>query len=146
MEVPEIMNVGIVGAGTIGAMLAFRLATFGKEVYVYDVSARAVQHSIGLNATWVTERTGTGVLTRDEASQILSRLHPCATLGDCVGMAELVIEAAPEKLEIKRQVFAEIDHLAEKLDAENLETVAAPGEGDDPPRVKPKPPGRGFSF
>ena len=41
---------------------------------------------------------------------------------------------------------AEIDHLAEKLDAETIETVAAPGDGDEPPYVKPKPPGRGFSF
>ena len=107
MEVPEINHVGIVGAGTTGPRIAFQCALWGKEVYLFDIRQQRLEQAMDEIRSWFAERPDP-----EKAEAAFSRLHGCTNLVDCVANVELVIEAVPEDLELKRQVFAEIDRLA----------------------------------
>jgi len=107
MKAMEINRVGIVGAGTMGSRIAFQCTLFGKEVYLFDISPQVMEQAMETTKGWLTQRADT-----EKAEAAFSLLHQCRTLGDCLVDAELVIEAVPENLELKRQVFAEIDRLA----------------------------------
>ncbi len=103
----QITKVGIVGAGTMGSRIACQCVLCGKEVYLFDASPEALKRAVEQNQEWLSERTGAV-----PAKKALSRLHPCTSLVDCVTEVQLVLENVPENLDIKRQVFAEIDRLA----------------------------------
>ena len=115
MNESEITHVGIVGAGTMGARIACQCVLCGKEVYLYDVAPQALDRAAEQIRGWLARQAAdratreTGEAT---AKKALSRLHPCASLEECVANVELVLENVPENLELKRQVFAEIDRLA----------------------------------
>jgi len=112
MEMPDISRVGVVGAGTMGVKIALRCITFGKEVYIVDNSPQALQQAMDKSKAWLAEAVDGGTLKVEEAQLALARLHPCDSLEACVADVELVIEAVPERLELKRRLFAQIDRLA----------------------------------
>jgi 3-hydroxybutyryl-CoA dehydrogenase len=107
MKSAEIKCVGIVGAGTMGTRIAFQCALSGKEVYLFDISPQVLAQAMRMIRGWLTERAGP-----EKAGSAGSLLHECTSLDDCLGYVDLVIETVPENLELKRQVFAEIDQLA----------------------------------
>jgi 3-hydroxybutyryl-CoA dehydrogenase len=107
-----ISRVGVVGAGTAGAQIALRCAQCGVGAYLFDVAPEVVRRAMEMNAKRLEHAVEEGALAKDAVALTLSRLHPCDRLDDCVASAELVIESVPEDLELKRQVFAEIDRLA----------------------------------
>lgn len=102
-----ISRVAIVGAGTMGRRIAFQCARTGLACALYDVEAEA------LNAARVEIRRWLAVKLPPGTSDVaLARIAFCGDLGQCLEGAGLVIENVPEKLELKRRVFAEIDRLA----------------------------------
>lgn len=107
MKSPEIKRVGIVGAGTMGTRIAFQCAISGKEVYLFDISPQVLDQAMEMTKGWMTERADP-----ERAAPAVSLLQPCTSLGDCLASVDLVIETVPEDLELKRQVFSEIDQLA----------------------------------
>lgn len=107
MKSPEIKRVGIVGAGTMGTRIAFQCALSGKEVYLFDISPQVLDQAMEMTKGWIAERADP-----ERAAPAVSLLHPCTSLGDCLASVDLVIETVPEDLELKRQVFSEIDQLA----------------------------------
>jgi 3-hydroxybutyryl-CoA dehydrogenase len=109
---PGISRVGIVGAGTAGAHIALRCAQCGMHTYLFDISPEALRRAMETSVERLDQAVQEGALARNAVPPILSRLHRCDRLEQCVGDAELVIEAVPENLELKRQVFADIDRLA----------------------------------
>lgn len=106
MTETEIMNVAIVGAGTMGSRIASQCLLCGKTVYLHDISPQALERAVDEIRASLSGRMG------QAAEQALARLHPCPSLGECLAVADLVLENVPENLELKRQVFAEIDRLA----------------------------------
>ncbi len=107
MKAPEIKCVAIVGAGTMGTRIAFQCALSGKEVYLFDISPQVLDQAMEMTKGWFTERADP-----ERAESAIPLLHPCTSLGDCLASVDLVIETVPEDLELKRQVFSEIDQLA----------------------------------
>lgn len=112
MDEPQISRVGIVGAGTMGSKIALFCIISGKDVSLFDTSAPALERAAALTRDRIAERVTDGRMTEDQAQKALSQLHLCATLRACVAEVDLVIETVPERLEIKRLVFAQIDRLA----------------------------------
>jgi len=112
MEPTYLAKVGIVGAGTQGSQIAFRCVLAGRQTSVYDVSSAQLDDVLLKVRRWLDERVTEGDLTPEEAQSSWARLHPCGTLAECVEDADIVIEAVPEKLELKRAVWNEIDELA----------------------------------
>lgn len=107
MRAAAITRVGIVGAGTMGSRIAYQCVLHGKEAYIFDTSPAALEQAVTKNRQWLAQTTKAG-----EVQAAISRLNLCATLAECVDDVELVVETVPEDLELKRQVFTQIDHIA----------------------------------
>jgi 3-hydroxyacyl-CoA dehydrogenase/enoyl-CoA hydratase/3-hydroxybutyryl-CoA epimerase len=100
-------KVGVLGAGMMGAGIAYTCARAGMQVVLKDVSMEAAErgkaHSENLNAKGV-ER---GRLTPAKAEELLARITPTADPADLAG-CDLVIEAVFEDPSLKHQVYAEV--------------------------------------
>jgi 3-hydroxybutyryl-CoA dehydrogenase len=109
----EISKIGIVGAGTMGTRIAFRCAASDLETRLFDGYPAALDKATERLSGWLSQRVGDGRLSLAQAQAIRGRLRPCRSLQECVADADLVIETVPEILELKRQVLAEVDELAQ---------------------------------
>ncbi|MER8027361.1 3-hydroxyacyl-CoA dehydrogenase family protein [Streptomyces bauhiniae] len=99
--------VAVLGAGTLGRRIALMFATRGGEVRIYDPSAEA-----GKQACAYVEQHVAGIAARVEGGTPGS-VTATTDLAEALAGAWLVVEAVPERLELKRQVFADLDRLAE---------------------------------
>jgi 3-hydroxybutyryl-CoA dehydrogenase len=107
----EIRRVGVIGAGTMGHGIAHVAAAAGWDVRLHDTSDALIAK--GLDAVRADLERGVekGKVVPAERDAILARLAGEADLARAAD-AELVIEAVPESLELKRDVFASIDRAA----------------------------------
>jgi 3-hydroxyacyl-CoA dehydrogenase / enoyl-CoA hydratase / 3-hydroxybutyryl-CoA epimerase len=108
----EAKKIVVLGAGMMGAAIAYVAAKSGIEVVLKDVSQEAAergkQYSVGL----VNKAIERGRSSQEDGDALLARIHPTADPADADG-ADLVIEAVFEDPKVKEQVFAEIEpHLA----------------------------------
>lgn len=104
----DITKIGVVGSGTMGAGIAQVVAQSGYTVVVYDISDEVVGRALSGIFSRLERLCEKGKLTRDECQRIKSRFRQTtslAQLNDC----QVVIEAAPERLAIKKQIFQELD-------------------------------------
>jgi 3-hydroxyacyl-CoA dehydrogenase / enoyl-CoA hydratase / 3-hydroxybutyryl-CoA epimerase len=109
----EVDKVAVLGAGMMGAAIAYVCARVGMEVALKDVSLEAAERGKGYSVKLLEKSVARGSSSRGEADQVLSRITPTADAGDAAG-ANLVIEAVFEDAEAKQQAFAEIEpYLAE---------------------------------
>ena len=114
-------QIGVVGAGTMGAGIAQVSVQAGFETVVYDVSQEFIDKGLGRIRGFIQRSRERGKLDREEEERILARLSGSLKLEDLSG-ACLVIEAAPEKIELKREIFQKLDFVC---DPESL--LANPG-------------------
>jgi 3-hydroxybutyryl-CoA dehydrogenase len=104
----EISRVGVVGLGTMGAGIAQVCLQAGLEVVGRDVTAELGETARGRVDYYLTRGVEKERLTQDEKDAALGRLVLTTELAGLAG-CQLVIEAAFEDLEIKRELFAELD-------------------------------------
>lgn len=107
------MNVGIIGAGTMGIGIAQVAATNGCKVWVYDANAKQVETAtVGLEKT-LTKLVDKQKISAEKMTEILSNISIATELKDFKD-CELVIEAIIENKEIKTKVFTELEkHVSE---------------------------------
>lgn len=117
--------IGIVGAGTMGAGIAQVSAQAGFETLVYDVSQEFIDRGLNRIRGFLQRSREKGKLSAEEEKQILSRLRGSLKLEEFRG-SSLVIEAVPEQLELKRQIFKKLDAIcgAETLLATNTSSFS----------------------
>jgi 3-hydroxybutyryl-CoA dehydrogenase len=108
----SLANVGIVGAGTQGSQIAFRCVLAGRQTCLCDVSRAQLDEALQKVHGWLDAQVKEEKLAPDAAESSWAKLHPCDTLSECVTDSDVVIEAVPEKLELKQEVWAQIDNLA----------------------------------
>ena len=102
------MNVGIIGAGTMGIGIAQVAATNGCKVWVYDANAKQVETAtVGLEKT-LTKLVDKQKISAEKMTEILSNISIATELKDFKD-CELVIEAIIENKEIKTKVFTELE-------------------------------------
>ena len=110
----EIKKVCILGTGTIGFQIAQQSAQVGGyEVSLHDLDDHLVQKGLdqirgGLEKFFVKK----GKITQGEADEIFGLIDGTTDLKKAVEGADLVIEAIPEKLDLKREVFKELDEIS----------------------------------
>ncbi len=104
-------RVGIVGAGSIGISFAVVFARAGWRVALYDPDEARRRLALAELRARTEDLVAYGLLA-ESAEQLVARVTVVATLEAAVRDAQLVQECAPELLELKRQLFAEIDAAA----------------------------------
>lgn len=102
----EIKKVGILGAGMMGAGIAFVSADAGLEVVLKDVSKEAAEKGKEYSAKILSEKVSKSIMTKEKMEEILNRIHCTDSAGDVAG-CELVIEAVFEDRELKAKVTQE---------------------------------------
>jgi len=107
-------RVGVLGAGTMGRGIAQLAALGGYETVLYDVAPTLAESGATALREALEKGAGRGRWSEDDARAASARVETTAELEQLSG-CELVIEAAPEKLELKRQIFG---GLAEALGPE----------------------------
>lgn len=107
-----IHTVAVLGAGTMGHGIAQICAAAGCDVRLFDVDADAVSAGAERVRTNLDKGIARGKVTEDERDRTLARISTGTVIADAVGEADLVIEAAPESMELKAKIFAEVDGAA----------------------------------
>src|SRR5436305_6853677 len=106
-------KVVVLGAGMMGAAIAYVCAKAGIDVVLKDVELEAAQRGKAYSEGLVAKAIERGRTTEEKGAALLERIHPTADPADAAG-ANLVIEAVFEDPAVKAQVFAEIEpHLAD---------------------------------
>src|ERR1700729_3060045 len=96
--------IGIAGAGTMGAGIAQLACLAGARTMVHDPDPEALERGLGRISHQLERGATRGRWMPEQAEQARELLEPAAALGD-LAPCELVIEAAPERLDIKRSLF-----------------------------------------
>jgi enoyl-CoA hydratase/3-hydroxyacyl-CoA dehydrogenase len=107
-----IEKVAVLGAGTMGAGIAQACAQSGLDVRLRDVEQSYLDSAIKRLREPLEERVEQGKTDRQTVDAIFARIQTTTELEEAVGDVDLVIEAVPEDLDIKHEVFAEADELA----------------------------------
>ncbi|HMA79305.1 MAG TPA: 3-hydroxyacyl-CoA dehydrogenase NAD-binding domain-containing protein [Candidatus Binatia bacterium] len=101
-------KIAVLGAGTMGAGIAQVAAQAGFPTLVYDIKQEFIDTGLGRVRNFLKGSRERGKLSAEQEQEILDRFSTSTKLEDCQGAA-LVIEAAPEKLELKRDIFKQLD-------------------------------------
>ena len=110
MSIESIRTVAVLGAGTMGNGIAHVFARAGYEVILRDVEERFLQRGMETIGKNLDREAKKGKLTEAEKPAVLARLKPVTDMG-AIAAADFVVEAVPEKIEIKRAVLTEADRL-----------------------------------
>lgn len=103
--------VAVLGAGSIGVAFALVFTRAGHAVRLFDPDADARRRADGTFRARAADLSAAGLL--DEAPDLLaSRLSLHASLAEAVADVALVVECAPERVEVKQAIFAELDRVA----------------------------------
>lgn len=139
MEPSTIRRVGVVGAGTMGAGIAQVAAQHGYEVVLYDVAEEIVARATDQLAALLRRLAEKGKLTSEAVEATIGRIAGTSTLAEMAAV-QIVIEAAPERLDLKRKLFAELESLVapDAILATNTSTLSVTqiaAATQHPPRV-----------
>jgi len=105
-------NITVIGAGTMGNGIAHVFAQSGFNVELFDISADALERAVKTIAGNMDRQIAKERLTTEDKDAALSRLNTGTDLATSVAQADLVVEAATENMEIKFQLFKDLDELA----------------------------------
>ncbi len=103
----EIKSIGVVGAGTMGNGIAQVCASNGFPVVMLDMDQAALERGMAAVGSSLARVVKKGTITQEAADAALARIRPTTNYPD-FAQCDLVVEAAPERLEIKRNVFSSL--------------------------------------
>ena len=105
--IPEITTIGVIGAGQMGAGVAQVAAVSGYEVRLLDVSPAQLEAAVERIGRLLDRQVQKGTMTAADRAAALARIRTgtaMAMMADC----QLVIEAATEREDVKRQIFKDL--------------------------------------
>jgi 3-hydroxybutyryl-CoA dehydrogenase len=125
LSIDHIKTIAVLGAGTMGNGIAHVFARAGYKVVLRDVEQRYLDRGMDAIAKNLDREIKKGKLAETEKGSVLSRLIPVTDMS-AVANADFLVEAVPEKLEIKRHVLTEADHLLrdDVIIASNTSSIA----------------------
>jgi 3-hydroxybutyryl-CoA dehydrogenase len=110
LQLDQIKTVAVLGAGTMGNGIAHVFARAGYKVLLRDVEQRFLDRALDTIAKNLDREVKKGKLAESEKGTVLQHLLPVMDMST-IANADFVVEAVPEKLELKRHVLTEADHL-----------------------------------
>lgn len=103
----------VVGAGTMGGGIAMSFADFGYDVKIVDASPESLQRGMERIRNNYATSVKRGSLAQDEMERRLARIHPVASYHD-IADADVVVEAVFERMDVKKEVFKQLDEIVNK--------------------------------
>lgn len=103
-------KVGIIGAGMMGAGIAYATARSGAQVVLKDVSLEGAEKGKAYSENILKKQVSRGRMTQEKADEILARIQPTDKAEDFAGV-DFVIEAVFEDTSLKHKVFQEIENV-----------------------------------
>jgi 3-hydroxybutyryl-CoA dehydrogenase len=111
MQAEEIKRVAIIGAGTMGQGIGQEFARAGYEVTLHRRSAVELDQARPRIRRSLQELAGWGLMAADDIEPALKRIHTTTSFEKAAENADLVVEAVFEELDLKRQIFGDLDRL-----------------------------------
>ena len=108
----EIKTVAIVGAGTMGRGIAYCSALAGYRTILEDVSSSVLEQGLEYIRHALDEGISRGKVTEEQKKQSLACIVPSSSVQDACREADLIIEAVPEEMEVKLEIFTILDKFA----------------------------------
>ena len=105
-----IKHIGIIGSGTMGGGIAQVVAQSGFDVILYDVESAMLARAISNLTSTFNKLVEKGKLKQEDAEATLARITTVTSLNDLAG-CDFIIEAAPEKLDLKQSLFSNLESL-----------------------------------
>ena len=112
LTVDSLKTFAVLGAGTMGHGIAQVVAATGGHVRLFDALSGAASAGITRIAKNLDKGVELGKVTPEDRAKIFARLHAVEDVAAAVAGADCVIEAIPEHLELKRELFATVDRHA----------------------------------
>lgn len=103
------MRIGVIGAGEMGHGIAQVSATAGHDVVLRDIETAFVEDGIEAIERNLQGGVDRDKLTGTEMERALERIEGTTDLEEAVAEADLVVEAVPEKMELKKEVFTDVE-------------------------------------
>ena len=104
----DIQSVAVIGAGTMGSGIAHVFARSGFSVSLCDVEQRFLDRALASIRTNLGREAAKGKLPQSEVEPTLARITPVTSM-DALAGADLAVEAAPERFDLKSEVFRSLD-------------------------------------
>ena len=114
-------SVGVLGAGAMGGGIALCLANKANlPVILYDISEDQLRSAVSSAKSYLDSKVSKGYITSDEASRVLSLIKTTMDVNEATSEPDLIIEAVPEIMELKRDLVYNCD--SSKFVATNTST------------------------
>ena len=120
-----VKNITVLGSGIMGHGIAQVSAMSGYNVVLRDIEQQFLDKAME-KIRWSLEKlVGKGKISKQESDSILSRIKTVVDLKEAVKSADMVIEAVPEIMELKKKVYSELEQVADKriIFASNTSTL-----------------------
>ena len=136
----NVKRIAVLGAGTMGHGIAHAAAAAGFDAAMYDVTRAAVEKGRASIEQILRKGVDLGKVTAADADAALARLSVSDHIADVLAGADFVIEAAPERIDIKLKLFEEIDrhapaHAVVTTNTSALSITEMAGASKNPGRV-----------
>lgn len=134
----EIKTIAVLGAGQMGSGIAQVAASSGYKVILRDIEEKYCEKGLQSIVRSLAKQVEKGKLTEEKNAEILANITTTTELSD-VNSADLVIEAAPENLELKQDLFKQLGKVCRKdailaTNTSSMSITAITGETDNPGR------------
>jgi 3-hydroxybutyryl-CoA dehydrogenase len=106
----NIQRIAVIGGGAMGNGIAQVAATAGFDVILRDVSESALERALGTIKKSLDRVAKAGKLSESDVTAIMGRITATTELEECANV-DYVIEAIPERLDLKKELFARLDEL-----------------------------------
>ena len=110
----DVKNILVIGAGTMGHGIAQVAAQSGYQAALYDVDPALVAAGLSKARANLEKGVEKGKVTAAERDAALARLSAASDLKSAAGSADLVVEAVPERMDLKRKIFFELSSACPK--------------------------------
>jgi 3-hydroxybutyryl-CoA dehydrogenase len=112
MKLSQIRKVAVIGAGIMGHGFAQIFAQKGYSVSLYDIDEKILKAAVARIGASLDTFIDFGMIRAKEKKATLEKISTTTNLEEAVGKADFVLEAVPEILDLKKDIFAKLDRLA----------------------------------
>ena len=125
-DIVRIQIVTVVGGGTMGNGIAHVSALGGREVRITDVSQDVLEQALATISKNLDRQVKKEIISEAERNEALERIRPMTDLDVAAAGAHLIIEAVPEKADLKYDLFRRLDAIAsaETILASNTSSIS----------------------